>query len=374
VQASKRNTFVRSSIRSALLVLACAIVLVALVGCGGGSKQDADKVLDQTFSGNRNIKSAKLNVRVVVDANGISGLNGPLNLTLTGPFESQGQQLPKFDLDVKLAIGGRTFSAGAVSTGDKGFIKFQGSSYALPDSVFAGFKQGFERARAQRTGGSRNTSLASLGIDPRKWLKDPKSQGDEQVAGQSTTHVSSTIDVPKLLDDAGRVLAKAGQLGVAQSRQLPTSLTAQQKKAVANAIENPTFDVFSGKDDKILRKVTLAFDFKVPKNQQQRANGLKSGKLMFDVELAGVNQPQTVQAPATPKPFAELRTALSSLAGLLAPGGAGTGSGGSATTPSGGSNGSTGGSPQIQAYAQCVTAAGGDVAKTQACAKLLPSR
>jgi hypothetical protein len=366
---------VRSSIRSALLLAALVFVPLALLGCGGGSKEDVNKVLNETFSGNKNVKSGKLNLQVTVEANGISGLNGPVTVALTGPFQSQAQALPKFDLDLKLAAGGRNFTAGAVSTGDKGFVKFQGSSYAIADNVFASFKSGYQRAKAQRNGSNQNPSFSSLGIDPRKWLKNPKNEGTEDVAGQSTTHVSSSIDIPKLLDDVAHVLQKAGQLGVAQSRQLPTALTDQQKKAVADAVTDPKFEVFSGKDDRILRKLTIAFGFNVPQAQQQRANGLKSGKVTFDIEIAGVNQPQTVQAPPNPKPFTQLRSALGGLSGLGAlsglSGGTTTGSAGSSTTGTPGATGSSGGTANVQAYAQCVTAAGGDVNKAQACAKLL---
>jgi hypothetical protein len=361
--------------RFGLAAVMCVVAAVVLIGCGGGSNADGRKVLEQTFSGHKNVKSGRINLKIAADAHGIPGLNGPVTITLSGPFQSQGQQLPTFDLDVKLNANGRTFSAGAVSTGDKGFVKFQGTSYLLPDSVLAGFRQGFQRARAQRNS-QQGTSLASLGIDPRRWVRNPSDEGDEDVAGQSTTHISSDIDVPKLLDDFGRVVGQAGRLGVSQNRQASAMLSERQKKAVDDAIEDPKIDVYSGTTDRILRKLTIALGFKVPKDQQQRANGLKSGKLSLDIELAEVNRPQAVHAPANAKPFSELRNALGGLAGLggLVSGGGGTtsGSGASQGTPSTGSAGSA--SPAVQAYAQCVAAAGGDVSKTQNCAGLLPKR
>lgn len=331
----------------------------ALIGCGGGPKQDPHKVLDQTFSGKRGVKSGKVDVRIRVDAQGISGLNGPVTVTLTGPFERGDRRLPKFDLDATLGAGGRTLTTGAISTADSAFIKFQGSSYAVPDGIFAGFKQGFEQARS-----------SSLGIDPRKWMKHLKVEGDEDVAGQSTTHVSSEVDVAKLLDDRARILAQASRLGVAQDRQVSTNLTAQQKEAVAAAITDPTFDVYSDKHDKILRRLTVAFGFKVPKDQQQRANGLKSGKVTLDIRLADVNRPETVRAPAKLKPFNELRGALNVLAGL--PGLGLLISPGQVTSTSPGPSSER--TATVRSYAQCVTAAGGDVPKQRACAPLLPSR
>ncbi|MDQ6751181.1 MAG: hypothetical protein M3Z33_10560 [Actinomycetota bacterium] len=347
----------------------CTIAALALSGCGGGTKEDPAKVLDQTFSGKRTVRSGKVKVRVAVDAKGLSGVNGPVTITLTGPFERPARQLPKFDLDTTLTAGGRTLAVGAVSTGDKGFIKFQGSAYAVPDTIFAGFKQGFEQARS-----------TSPGIDPRKWMRHPSVEGDEEVAGEATTHVSSDIDVPKLLDDRARILQKANQLGVARNRQVSTNLTAAQKKAVVDTIEHPRFDVYSGKHDRILRKLTVAFAFNVPAKQQQRANGLKSGRVTVDVELADVNRPEPTRAPTKLKPFSELRSALSILAGLPGLGLLVSPSQVSSTAPGPGPaaatnpSGAAGGSGSVQAYAQCVTAAGGDPSKEQACAGLLPSR
>lgn len=341
------------------LVAAGAGMATALIGCGGGTKQDPHKILDQTFSGNRGVKSGKVDVRVRVDAQGIPGVNGPVTITLTGPFQREERRVPKFDLDAMLGAGGRTLTTGAVSTGDKGFIKFQGSSYAVPDGIFAGFTQGFEQARSR-----------SLGIDPRKWMRDPKIQGEEDVTGQATIHVSSPVDVVRLLDDRARILQQASRLGVARDRQVSTSLTAQQKQAVASVIADPTLDVYSGKHDNVLRRLTFAFAFKVPKDQQQRANGLKSGKVTLDVKLADVNRPEAVRAPGTLKPFKELRGALNVLAGL--PGLGLLVSPGQVTSTSPGTSGER--SATVRSYAQCVTAAGGDVSKEQACAPLLPGR
>ncbi len=357
----------RSSIRSAFLVLTCAIASVALVGCGGGSKENPARVLDQTFSGKRTVRSGKLKMRIGIDAQGLSGLKGPVTIRLTGPFQRQARQLPSFDLDAMLSAGGRTLAVGAISAADKGFIKFQGSAYAVPDVIFAGFKQGFVQARS-----------TSPGIDPRRWMRHPKVEGDEDVAGQSTTHVSSDIDVPKLLDDRARILQKASQLGVARNRPGPANLTAAQKKTVSDAIERPRFDVYSGKHDRIVRRLTVAFGFNVPAKQQRRANGLKSGRVNVDLEIADVNRPEPVRVPTQLKPFSELRGALSILSGLpglgllVSPSPVSGTAPGPATSPD--SSGAAGGPGTVQAYAQCVTAAGGDGSKEQACARLLPSR
>jgi hypothetical protein len=370
LQARKRNTFVRTPIRSSLLVFALLVASILLVaGCGGGGGQDPQKVLNETFSGKKKVTSGKVDVSLTVTAEGVSQLKGPITLSLTGPFQSQGSgQLPKFDFDLKLGAQGQNFTAGAISTGDKGYIKLQGNTYEVSSQLFNAFKQGFQKSQAQQNGTPQNPSFASLGVNPRDWLKSPENKGEEDVEGTTTIHIASGIDISKFLDGVSQLLSKAGQLGVTQTRRLPTTLTAQQKKAVQDAIQDPTFDVYTGKDDKIVRRLTVKLKFTVPAAQQQRANGLKGGQITFDLKVADLNQPQTVNAPANAKPFSELSSALSGLGALGALGGSSSlgGTGGS----SGGSS-STGSSAKVQAYAQCVQQAGSDVAKAQACAKLL---
>jgi len=352
-----RNTS-RSPIVALALVLVAALTLT-LTACGGGGG-DATKILNQTFSGGKKVRSGQLNLALTLQAQGIPQLQQPVSLKLTGPFQSQGTgTLPTFDFELALAAAGRTFSAGAVSTGNQGFLKFQGQSYAVPPNVFASFKQGYVQSQSQQRA-SKSPSLASFGVDPRQWIKNAKDEGDADVQGTTTTHVSAQVDVPKLLADVSQILQKArGTL--AQAQRLPSTITPQQRKSIESAVKSAKFDVYSGKADHILRRLVVDLTFKVPSSAQARANGLKGGRLTFDLALASLNQPQTVTAPTAARPFTELTGKLRSALG----GAAGAGAGGT-TAPSGAT-----GSANAQRYLQCLQQAGGDVSKAQKCAALL---
>jgi hypothetical protein len=351
----------------AVLLLALAAA-VGLSACGGGGNgEDVDKVLRETFSGNKKVTSGKATVALGLKGEGSTALGDqPVTLKLTGPFQSQGPKaLPKFDFDLSVSLGqGRSFTAGAVSTGDQGFLKFQGQAYAVPTAVFDQFKQGYERSQAQRRGSRQNPSFASLGVNPRNWLKDAKNEGNADVAGTETIHISAGVDVGKMLDDVNKILSRAGQLGVAQAQQLPSQLSEQQRKQIEDAVEDASFDVYTGKDDKTLRRLVVKLKFKVPENARQRSGGLSGGEVTFDLQIADLNQPQTIQAPANPKSFNQLTQALRGALGGLAgaTGGAGSSSGGAAA-PSG--------DARAQEYAKCISQAGGDIAKAQKCQALL---
>lgn len=358
-----------------LVALSCALLLVGLTACGSkkSDSSNVDGVLKATFAGGNAVKSGQLKLSLDIGAQGSKG-SSPVAIKLGGPFQSQGKStLPQFDFDLLLDTGKQKFAAGAVSTTQAGFVKYQGSTYALSPDIFQSFKKGFVQAQSKKNGSSSNPSFASLGINPRRWLKDAKNAGEANVAGVQTIHITAGIDTGKLLDDVNQILGKAGALGSAAGR-LPTKITDAQKKQFEDAVKSAKFDLYSGKADKTLRKVTVNLAFDVPKSQQKAA-GLSSGTLVFDLEIDALNQPQTITAPTGAKPFSELTQALTGgLSGL-----GGSSSSGRSTpatpapvAPSPGVGGAAGkNSAQAQAYLQCIQSAGGDVAKGQKCASLL---
>jgi hypothetical protein len=355
-------------IRPAVLLALIGALAAVLVACGGSS-DDPNKLLKETFSGDHKVTSGKLNVSVNVSAQGVQGLSQPVKIALTGPFQSQGQnQLPNFDLALTFSGGGQSFSAGATSTGGEGYLKFQGQAYEVPANVLAQFKQGFEQAQQRNQGKSNTNAFQKLGLNPLEWLKDPKVEGDEDVGGTSTKHITANIDVPKFVTDLNTLLRNAQSLGgsATQTSQLPRNITPQQQQQIQQAVKTAKVQVWTGSDDKTLRKLQVDLGI--------QGTGGRSGDLTFILEIDDLNQGQTINPPANAKPLSALTQQLNGL-GL---GGAlgGAGAGGTATAPSGsngssGSAGSSAASAKLQRYTQCLQSAGGDAAKAQKCADLL---
>jgi uncharacterized membrane protein YgcG len=349
--------------RFAVLALVALLSMAFVTGCGGGSSgksasasTDVNQLLKDTFSGGKTINSGKLNLALRIDAQGTSSSNGPISVSLTGPFQSQGKgKLPKLDIEAKVEGAGQNITAGLVSTGDKGFVKFQGQAYAVTDAIFAEFKKGFEQAQAQADK-QKGQSLATLGIDPRRWLTNPKNEGDAKVGDTDTIRITGDVNVSKLLDDVNTALQKARSLGVQGSSSLPAQLTPAQKKQAADAIKKLSVEIYTGKDDRIMRRMLV--DLTADSKGQAAA-------VKLDLQLTDVNNDQSISEPAGAKPFDQLLSQLGGLSGL---------SGGSSSSGSGSSSGGGSGSANsknLQKYSQCIEQAGSDATKARKCADLL---
>ena len=359
------GTLARLMSRAKTLV-SLALLLTALgaliAGCGGGSEKDAKAELQRGF--NSSITSANVTVDITAQINGVPQLQQPIRVKLGGPYQSNGKgKLPSLNWDVSVSGGGQTFSAGLISTGDKGYVNFQGTNYQVDPATM----QQLSQAMAQR-GASGKKSLKDFGIDPIAWVKDPSVEGDSDVSGVATKHISATIDVKKLFEDLNKVVAKAGG---AVGQAAPQQLTPQIIDQIAKVVHDPKFDAYVGKADGKFRRLALDLQFDVPENDQATLRGLKGGSLSISVEFANVGKPQTITAPANAKPLSELTKQLGGLGGAL--GGATGGIGGSGGTGgTGGPTGSSGASDKYQKYAQCLNKADpSDSAAISRCAQLL---
>lgn len=347
---------------SVLLALIAVALAVCVAACGGGNGDSADarQVVKQTFEGEKRVDSGRLNLSMTANlrATGLAAtqLKEPVVIKMTGPFQSRGENaLPAMNLQLSATGSGADFSAGAISTGEKGYVTFQGKPYSVPDNVFARFKRGFEQQQKQDNQSSNNIDLKALGINPDTWLKNPKDEGSEDVGGATTTHVSSDVDLDALLKDVDSLLKRADKLGLSrqQLQQVPQGLNSQSRKQIKDSIKKAKVDIWTGKDDKTLRRLQLDLSFELPPALQSQAQGVEGGDIKLDLEVADVNKPQDIKAPANPRPWSELQRQLpqSTLGGGL--GGSSGGLGGS----SGGGTGSgTGGSSskRAQEYLKCV--------------------
>lgn len=359
------NTSMPRRFRFVALLALLVALLTGLAACGGDddSKVDANELLKATFGPDQNVESGKLGVSLGLDAKGLRGINGPVSIKLNGPFQTVGKgKLPKLDLALMLTGAGANFAAGVVTTGEKGWLKLQGTTYEVDDATFKQFKTGYEESASKNDDESGSPSFKSLGIDPLRWLKDPEVAGEATVGGAETHHLRAGVDIGAFLEDISTLLGKAGQLGSAGAA-VPTSLTEQQRKDIESSVKDASLEVWTGKDDKALRRIKLLVDIAVPEDVRPRAGGLTSGTLTFDLTISDLNEDQTIAEPENARPLADLQQLIAGGATGATPQ---TGTGAS-TTPAPAPAPSSGESSE---YLDCITAAGNDVAEIQKCATL----
>jgi hypothetical protein len=344
-------------LRPLLLLLVAALAASAVAACGGGGEQatsstDVNQLLKDTFS-KGSPKSGKLHLALRIDSAGTGAVAGPVTATLDGPFESTGSgRLPKFEMDAALRLAQQNIKAGATSTGDHGFLSFQGQDYAVTDQVFKQFQASYEQAQKQAKANGSKGSLATLGIDPSKWLKNPRNEGDAKVGDTDTIKITGDVDVNRMLDDLSKATSQARALGLQGFQNLPSQLTPAQRKQAAKEIKNLKTELYVGKDDSLMRRMHVLIGL-----QNQQSKG--TGNLDFDLSFTDVNQDQSIEAPSNPQPFNDLLGQIQQLAGQA-------GSSGSSAT-----GGSSASREDLQKYTDCVRRAGTDTAKAQKCADLL---
>ena len=332
-----------------------------LASCSGGEDQESvEDLLDKAFSGE--ISSADLKVDAEIELKGL--LKDPIKIEAEGPFRTNEGKLPSADIELRVGSGdgGQTITSGVLTTGDRVFLKFQDVYYEQPRS---------EVAKANRSiagNQGRNGSLRALGLDPRSWLAEAKDEGDAEVAGVDTNHVSGTLDVTSLMRNLNKFVSRsAGALG-ADGQQAPR-LTRADIQGLSEAVKDPSFDVYVGKQDNLIRRVSGRIEFDIPEDDRTGLGGLKGGSIVFSVELRDVNGDQEIEAPTHSRPLSRLTDSLGGAIEAL-------GAGGATPQEPGPEDGAEGGgssdADQFRQYAECLDKARPeDTEELQRCADLL---
>ncbi|CAB4936349.1 unannotated protein [freshwater metagenome] len=318
--------------------------MLALAGCGAStSGQDPKRLLEDAFgTGQKPVTSGRLGLDARVRAAGIEGIPSPLRLTLDGPFQSRAAGgTPKFAFTIGLATADGSVKLGVLSTGTRGWVTLGQRAYTLSPAQFAQLG----KAGSPSTPGGSGVSLATLGVDPRAWLRDTEEVGVETLDGVQVVHLRSGVDTAVMLEDLGRLLDRAGGVGAAAG---VGSLSALDRTAAQKALKSAQVDLWIGERDHILRRLLVV--------ARVDTAAQRGGTMRLDLTLEGVGKEQAIGPPANPRPLSELAAALAQLARLRAPG---------AQSDQGAASGSS------DLYDSCVTNAAGNVTKVQACSALL---
>ncbi len=287
--------------RSALLLAAFAALAAILSACGGGgggSSEDPQKVIETaTFEG---IESGEVDVSLNVKSTGDE--SGNLTAEISGPFQSTGKQsLPELGLAIKAkgdAEGDNIdFDGGLTVLGDRAFIAYEGKNYEIDPTTFGFIKSGFEEAEQE---GSKESSTAEVtacqkaaeSLDLGEFIDNLENEGSEDIDGTGTTKLSGDLN-PKTAVEAVIKLAESpacsSELDAAGA--LPLGELKSQQSELTDAIKKAHITVNIGEDDHIPRKIEAEMTIE-PKGSNEKVD------VEFEITLSGVNEKQTIKAPA----------------------------------------------------------------------------
>jgi hypothetical protein len=312
-------------IRTHLSICALALAVpLGVAGCGsdddsGDSGEDPQTVLDETFNNDTKVTSGDLSLTASVSAGGDQG--GNFDFTLGGPFQGDAEDeaaIPQLDWEVSATGEGAgqsiDFSGGLVVTADNAYVEYNGEAYEVGADEFAEVKEQFESQAATASGDAEGTfqeqcataieqaggDPSACDFDPAEWLTNETNDGTADVAGTETIHIAADADVDQMLTDIGNLASSVP--GAAEQGFDPAQLG-----SLSGAVTAASIDVYSGAEDKVLRKLeanlTIDPSAVVPEGVSVPVEDIE---ISFAVEIAGLNEDQTIEAPADARPIDEL--------------------------------------------------------------------
>jgi hypothetical protein len=334
-------------------VVALAAAVLVTRGLGGDSSASAQQVLDRALK--EEPKSASLNARFTFSVQDGGKETTVADTVLSGASaDAAPGNPPKERMSHTERVNGRApVSYEELSTGDRGFIRVDRQWYQLSP---AQYRRVFEPDKNE-------TFVQALGFDPRQWMRDPQLEStNARVGSVEANHVHGAVDAEAVLTDLG-VYAGAN----------PNNAQAQRfVEILRGSSKSGTMDLFAGKEDGIIRKLSVTTTGDAPNNTPPlRAT------LTFAFGLDDVNMPVQVNQPQGALPSARIaripRAKLGDSADEV------FGPSKAASKPARQPKRAGGGQPpakrkerpSAQRYLSCVQAAG-DLGSLQRCQSLLP--
>jgi hypothetical protein len=361
-----------------LALAAVAVGALGLAGCGGsdgGSSTagagdaDPNTLLVSTFKPKDEagkIKSGTIELKVDGKLSGGKSMSGKASAKIS-LNEGKDGNIPEFQADV--AVNGQEdggakidFKAGAVYTNERFYVSYDGENYDVGETLSERAAQSIEKSIKQS--GSKSTAgndvIGQLGLEPQTWLTDPKVEGTESIGGVEAYKISGAVNIKTLVPDVLEAAQKAQQLAPSAGAQKVPTVTDAQLDQVAKDIKKLDVEIWTGKDDNILRQIKVDVDIE-GKNKSALEGALT-------LTLTNVNEEQDIKAPSDTNPITDLMPKLGGLFGAAAglAGSAGVSGAGATSTPVPGAA-ATPSSAASQAYVKCVNDAGSDAAKLNAC-------
>ena len=259
--------------------VALLVAVALLAGCGS-SGPNANDILKRTASSLSTIKSGTLDLKLLVTSPG-QQRGAAFGFTLHGPFQLGKTPLPVLHVAYTQIAGDKQATATLISDGRRGVVESGGKTLPLSASA-----QQTLSAAAQQVQGA-----GGLGaFDISSWIEHPKVSDGGEVGGADTDKVTADLNVLNATNSLLGLVRLAG-------RDVH-ELTGSDAKQLQDAVKSSSFVLYSGKRDRLLRKVDIAatFGFHVPK-ELANALGAVGATVEFELGVANPNKPVSVKLP-----------------------------------------------------------------------------
>ncbi len=358
--------------RTKTLLAALALALpVGIAGCGGDDESEPssddrspEEILEAAFNNETKIESGVADLSFDVSAEGESG--GSVTATISGPFAADPEnpeQVGQLDWDITISGEGavaeglpQDIEAGITITEDNAYVAYDGTDYELGPDAFEQIQAQQEEAAGDSEGLSftqqcedaitqAGGDAAACDIDFSTWFTELENEGVEDVGGADTNHIAGTMDISQVVTDVIALVQAVPEASGDVGSQLEVF-----QSTIENALTDPTFDLYAATEDDTIRGLDFSLGLDTA-SLGTAAAGIESAALDFSLEISGVGEEQTFEAPADPQPIEDLQQDLGGLG--VSPGApelpGATGGGGGSLDP------------------DCISEAAGDPAEIEKC-------
>jgi hypothetical protein len=301
-----------------------ALLVAVLVGCGGddsssGDKASGDKggkansaevkkLIRQTFGPNDKASSGNLSGVIDITVKGLERYKDPIQVSVVGPFTNAGGQ-PEAMLDVSLSLRGGILGGDMYLKDGKSFIGLGSTAYDFPASI-----AGPLSAPLSKTGNALDAVMGVFHINPARWAKNPRIVGNEKIAGIDTIHGTAQINTKAVFLDLAALAKRLTALRITDITGLPRAVDAQARAALNRSVKTATGDVYTGADDKVLRRAKINLLLKPSAKDRKILGGFTSIKVAGTLDVTDVGAPQKIKVPTNRGSYAALQLSLDALA------------------------------------------------------------
>jgi hypothetical protein len=302
------------------------VLALALAGCGGGGSSSDDKasgaktgaanspevkkLIRETFGPNDHATSGNISGIIDIDVKGLERYKQPVQVSVVGPFSDSGGGAPEAMFNISLGLRGGILGGDMYLKGNDALIGLGSTAYRIPDPI-----AGPLRAPMQKySGNPLGAVLGVFHISPERWAKNPRIVGNERVGGIDTIHGSAEIDTKALFLDLAALAKRLTALKITNITGLPREVDRAARAALQRSVKTATGDVYTGADDKVLRKAKFNMLLEPSAKDRKILGGFTSVKVVANLDVTDVGSPQTIKVPANRGSYAALQVSLDALA------------------------------------------------------------